>query len=118
MDSILTSIKSQLGITEQQTSFDDQLIIHINSVFSILTQLGVGPKTGFSINDKNDKWDNFISDLSKIRMVKTYVYLKVRMIFDPPTSSSVIEAIKQSINELEFRLNAECDQPSQPEIQS
>lgn len=118
MDSILTSIKSQLGITEQQTSFDDQLIIHINSVFSILTQLGVGPKEGFSIKDKTDEWKNFIDDVPTLRMVRTYVYLKVKLIFDPPTSSSVMEAIKQNINELEFRLNAECDLPNQSEMKS
>lgn len=109
MDSILTSIKKLLGIAEDYTNFDMDIIIHINSVFSILTQLGVGPSEGFSISDKRDTWYDFIGDSTKIELVKTYIYLKVRLVFDPPQSSSVIDAINRTISELEWRLNVSVD---------
>lgn len=109
MDSILTSIKKLLGIAEDYTNFDTDIIIHINSVFSILTQLGVGPSEGFSISDNRDTWYDFIGDSIKIELVKTYIYLKVRLVFDPPQSSSVIDAINRTINELEWRLNVSVD---------
>lgn len=109
MDSILTSIKKLLGIAEDYTNFDTDIIIHINSVFSILTQLGVGPSEGFSISDANDIWSDFINDSTKIELVKTYIYLKVRLIFDPPQSSSVIDAMNRTISELEWRLNVAVD---------
>lgn len=105
MDSILTSIKKMLGITEDYTHFDTDIVIHINSVFSILTQLGVGPPEGFYIQDKTTIWYEYISDPNKIEMVKSYMYLKVRLIFDPPSSSSVIEAFNKQISEFEWRLN-------------
>ena len=98
MDSILTSIKKLLGITEEYTHFDTDLIIHINSVFATLTQLGVGPSDGFVIVDKDDVWDQFTNDNILIESVKSYIYLKVRLLFDPPTSSAVIESYKQMIN--------------------
>ena len=113
MDSILTSIKKLLGIAEDYTNFDTDIIIHINSVFSILTQLGVGPSEGFSISDENDVWSDFINDSTKIELVKTYIYLKVRLIFDPPQSSSVIDAMNRTISELEWRLNVAVD-PGDP----
>lgn len=105
MDSILTSIKKLLGITEDYTHFDTDIVMHINSVFSILTQLGVGPPEGFYIQDKTTIWYEYISDPNKIEMVKSYMYLKVRLIFDPPSSSSVIEAFNKQISEFEWRLN-------------
>lgn len=105
MDSILTSIKKLLGITEDYTHFDTDIIMHINSVFSILTQLGVGPPEGFYIQDKTTVWDEYITDPNKIEMVKSYMYLKVRLLFDPPSSSSVIEAFNKQISEFEWRLN-------------
>lgn len=113
MDSILTSIKKLLGIAEDYTNFDTDIIIHINSVFSILTQLGVGPSVGFSIYDENNIWSDFINDSTKIELVKTYIYLKVRLIFDPPQSSSVIDAMNRTISELEWRLNVAVD-PGDP----
>lgn len=113
MDSILTSIKKLLGIAEDYTNFDTDIIIHINSVFSILTQLGVGPSEGFSISDANGVWSDFINDSTKIELVKTYIYLKVRLIFDPPQSSSVIDAMNRTISELEWRLNVAVD-PGDP----
>lgn len=105
MDSILTSVKKLLGITEDYEHFDTDIIIHINSVFSILTQLGVGPENGFYIRDKTAVWNNFITDDTKLEMVKTYVFLKVKMLFDPPASSSVASAMEKAATELEWRLN-------------
>lgn len=109
MDSILTSIKKMLGITEDYTHFDTDIVIHINSVFSILTQLGVGPPEGFYIQDKTTIWYEYISDPNKIEMVKSYMYLKVRLLFDPPSSSSVIEAFNKQISEFEWRLNVAAE---------
>lgn len=111
MDSILTSIKKLLGITEEYENFDRDIIMHINSAFMILNQLGVGPKSGFSINDKSSTWDEFVPESSNLEAVKTYVHLKVKLMFDPPLSSTVIEAIKSQINELEWRLNVSVDPP-------
>ena len=109
MDSILLSIKKLLGMDPSyQEAFDIDLIIHINSVFSILTQLGVGPDTGFSITSDSETWDMYTTDLN-LDMVKSYIVAKVRLIFDPPTSSSVTEAFKRYIDEFEWRINVEVD---------
>lgn len=106
MDSILTSVKKMLGITDEYDVFDKDIIMHINSVFMILTQLGVGPAKGFTITDKNAKWTDFIPEENKnFESVKSYMFLKVRLIFDPPTGSVVKECVQQMINELEWRLN-------------
>ena len=109
MESILTSIKKLLGIPEEYEQFDTDVIMHINSVFSILTQLGVGPSNGFSIENKEATWHDFIGEESGIEMVKSYIHLKVKLLFDPPLSSAVIEAMNQMIKELEWRLNAAID---------
>ena len=103
MDSILTSVKKMLGISEEYTHFDDDLIMHINSVFMLLNQLGVGPNKYFSISDKTAVWTDFVS-ASEAPAVKSYMYLKVRKMFDPPTSSSVASSMDNLINELEWRL--------------
>ena len=106
MNSILTSVKKLLGINAEYTHFDTDIIIHINSVLMILTQLGVGPEEGFVIENDKAVWTDFIpeADLMKTEAVKTYVYLKVRLLFDPPLSSAVIESINRQISELEWRL--------------
>lgn len=109
MESILTSIKKLLGIAEEYSAFDTDIIIHINSAFSTLKQLGVGPEEGFKISDDLDSWSDFIEDDESIENVKTYIYLKVKLVFDPPSNSAHMQAIKDSINELEWRLNVECD---------
>ncbi|NLD46392.1 MAG: hypothetical protein GX660_04235 [Clostridiaceae bacterium] len=109
MESILTSIKKLLGIVEEDTNFDTDITIHINTVLSILTQIGVGPSSGFSITDKTAVWTDFIGDLTTIEFVKSYVYLKVKLIFDPPLSSAVIEAINKTISELESRISYNVD---------
>lgn len=109
MDSILTSIKKLLGIVEADESFDADIIMAINSVFMILRQLGVGPVEGFSISDKTSVWTDYISDISSIELVKTYIYKKVRLIFDPPQSGIACDALQREIAEYEWRLRAEVD---------
>lgn len=109
MESILTSVKKMLGIVEEYEHFDADLIMHINSVLSILTQLGVGPSEGFSIKDKTATWNDFLSESKNLESVKSYIYLKVRLIFDPPLTSSVSEAINRMISELEWRLSVTAD---------
>ena len=108
-ESILTSIKKLLGIPEDYEHFDQDIIIHINSVFMILNQLGVGPTEEFTITDKTAVWSDFISDNKKFESVKTYMYMKVRLLFDPPLSSAVMDCIKKVINELEWRLNVAAE---------
>ena len=109
MESILTSIKKILGIYAEDTSFDVDIIMHINTVFMILRQMGIGPSEGFSIRDSYNTWDEFLSDNVLLESVKTYIALKVRLIFDPPASSAVMEAINRTISELEWRLNVQVD---------
>lgn len=109
MDSILGSIKKLLGITEVYDVFDKDLVMHINSVFFVLTQLGVGPAEGFSIQDETAVWDDFIPCGANLEAVKSYVYLKVRLLFDPPQSSALTEAINRQISEFEWRLNVAVD---------
>lgn len=109
MDSILTSIKKLLGIAEEYTQFDEDIIMHINTVFLNLTQLGVGPEEGFAIENDAASWEDFINDNIQLQAVKTYVYLKVKLLFDPPLSSSVIESMNRMIAELEWRLNVAVD---------
>jgi hypothetical protein len=103
--SILTSTKKILGVGETDTSFDLDIITHINTAFSTLTQLGVGPVEGFMIEDADSEWDEFIGEDSRYQSVKSYVFLIVRQLFDPPTTSYLIDAVNKQINELEWRLN-------------
>lgn len=111
MDSILLSIKKMLGITEEYDVFDTDIVMHINSTFMILAQLGVGPEEGFAIKDKDAVWSDFIPETNKYyEGVKTYVYWKVRMMFDPPTSSVVAEAANRLIGEFEWRLNLAAEE--------
>ena len=109
MESILTSIKLLLGIKEEYEYYDDQIIMHINSVFFILTQLGIGPSEGFSIEDKFVTWNEFLPDEQNLEAVKSYVHLKVKLLFDPPMSTAVTESINRLISELEIRLNAAAE---------
>lgn len=104
MDSILTSIKKLLGIAEEYNQFDADLILHINSVFFILSQMGVGPKEGFSIIDSVDMWDDYMPFNSNLELVKSYMHLKVKLLFDPPLGSAVVGAMNNLINEFEYRL--------------
>ena len=112
-NSILTSIKKLLGITESCTDFDTDIIMHINTVLMTLNQLGVGTE-GFQIEDKNAIWSEFIES-DKLAATKSYVYLRVKLLFDPPLNSAIIEAIKESIRELEWRLNIRVEYESEDE---
>lgn len=111
MESILTSIKKMLGIDESYDHFDSDIIMHINSALMVLTQLGVGPEEGFMIEDDTTTWADYIPEITvaKLNLVKSYIYLKVRLLFDPPLSSSAIESINRQISEFEFRLNVAVD---------
>lgn len=109
-ESILTSIKKLLGIDEKYDHFDPDLIMHINSVFSILAQMGVGPANGFSITGASERWGDFITEAPyTFSLVKTYMHLKVKLLFDPPLSSAVIESINRQISEFEWRLFIAAD---------
>lgn len=108
-DSILDSIKKILGMPPAYDAFDTDLVIHINSVFGILAQLGVGPAGGFSISDNTTLWKAYLGDSKDLEMVKSYIALKVRLIFDPPTTGAVMDAMKEQIREYEWRLNVQVD---------
>lgn len=108
-NSILLSIKDAASVSPEENTFDQELILHINSVFMILRQLGVGPETPFFIEDGTATWQDFVDDDSILPMIRSYVTLKVREMFDPPTSSTLAEAIKNTISEYEWRLGIECD---------
>lgn len=112
MESILISIKKLLGITEEYTHFDNDLIMHINSVFMILHQMGVGPEEGFFIEDDSATWADYLGDPTQLQMVKSYIGLKVQQIFDPSASSVINECRKQAITEFECRLNMAVDYPA------
>lgn len=113
MESILTSIKKLLGISEEYTHFDEDIIMHINSAFMTLTQLGVGPSRGFIIEDDTTCWEDFISNATKLQAVKTYIYLKVRLVFDSASlGSATLAAYERQIQELEWRLNVGAETTS------
>jgi hypothetical protein len=103
--SILTSIKKLLGIDATYTAFDTDILIHINTYFSVLNQVGGTPVAGFSISSADQTWEDFIGDVKNVEMVKTYIYLRVRLVFDPPATSFAIDAMKKVADELEWRLN-------------
>lgn len=110
MESILTSIKKMLGLTEEYKHFDVDIVTHINSTFRVLHQLGVGPSKVFRITDASESWSDFIDeDCEGFDEVKTYVYQRVKMLFDPPLSSAHMSALKESIAEFEWRLQVETE---------
>lgn len=102
--SILTSTKKILGITKDYTAFDFDIITHINAAFSTLNQIGIGPEDGFMIEDKNSFWEEYEVPNNQLNLVKTYIFLKVKFIFDPPGTSFVLESIENQIKEFEWRL--------------
>lgn len=108
-ESILNSIKKMLGIEHTDKTFDDDVTIIINSVLFGLNQIGVGDENGFIINNEDDMWVDFIGERKDIESVKTYVYLKVKLIFDPPQSSFVLDAMERQIREFEWRINVQTD---------
>lgn len=108
-NSILISIKKLLGIDKDYVQFDQDIIININSALMSLMQLGVGPQSGFKINGEEETWNDFIGERIDLESVKTYIYLKVRLTFDPPQSSYLIENIKEQLKEIEWRLNFQVE---------
>lgn len=107
MDSILDSVKKSLGIMPEYTHFDQDIILCINTALMILNQLGVG--NGLIIEDSSATWNDFLSDNTRFEMVKTYVYLRTRMTFDPPSSSVMMDALREQIKEYEWRLNINAE---------
>lgn len=103
-ESILTSIKKLLGITDDYTHFDQDIVLQINSAFSTLNQLGVGPEAGFSIQDASSVWTDFIDD-DRLNFAKTFVQLKVKLAFDPPTSATLMDSYNRQLDELAWRLS-------------
>ena len=106
MDSILESIKKLLGIPKDYTAFDVDVIMHINTAFAILNQLGLGPEGGYGIEGYDDAWDDYIVSYN-MSMIKTFIYLKVRLAFDPPSSTALIESMQRTLDELTWRLELE-----------
>lgn len=109
MESILTSIKKLLGPSAEYEHFDPDIIMHINSALMVLTQIGVGPAEGFVIEDETSLWTDFLPSGKNLEAVKTYIYLKVKIVFDPPLNAAVLESYKQQIVEYESRLNSIAD---------
>lgn len=108
-ESILNSIKKMLGIDADYDAFDTDVMININSVFMILQQLAVGPKEGFSITGPTETWADFLGERLDLQAVKSYMYLKVRMLFDPPTNSFTLDSMKNQATEFEYRLNLQAE---------
>lgn len=104
MDSILLSVKKMIGIPNDYDVFDTDIILHINTVFDGLNQMGVGPEEGFSISDSSTEWSEFLTFGKNSEMVKTYMYLKVRMLFDPPSNGTLSNVLSEQIKEYEWRL--------------
>lgn len=104
-DSILDGIKRICSVDPSYTVFDDQFVLHINSVFMVLNQLGIGPDAGFMIEDNSTTWDAFVGTDNNLNSVKTYMGLRVRMLFDPPQNSFVINAMNEQLQMFEWRLN-------------
>lgn len=111
VESILTSIKKMLGIPETDTAFDEDILVHINSAFMTLNQLGVGPGDVYSIENSTPTWIDFLTDSVMYSGVKTYIYLKVKVVFDPPGTSFLLDAMQKQIQELEWRLNVQVPIP-------
>ncbi len=107
--SILNTIKKLLNIDSSENSFDTDIIIQINSSFTILRQLGIGPKEGFRITGSNEQWNSFVDNDEMLDAVKTFVYLKVKLAFDPPLNASLLESFERQIKELEWRLNVSVE---------
>lgn len=109
-DSILLTVKKMLSLTPENTDFDPELIIHINSVFAILQQLDVGPEDGYYISDESATWTDYLGyDISHVNMVKSYMAAKVRMLFDPPVSSAVMDSLNRICSEFEWRANVAAE---------
>lgn len=109
-ESILLSIKKLLGIEATYTAFDEDIVVHINTALSVLRQLGVGPKDGFKITGSSETWDDLLGDSEKLEMAKTFIFTQVKPIFDPPSNSFVLSALKEESAELAWRLNIAAEE--------
>lgn len=109
-ESILISTKKTLGVSKDDTNFDLDIITHINTAFSTLTQLGIGPLKGFMIEDEDSEWINFIGEDYELNSVKSYVFLRVKFLFDPPNTSFALDAMSRQILEFEWRLNTHSEE--------
>lgn len=107
---ILLSIKQLLGIAASDLTFDAELMLHINAAIGVLTQLGVGPKEGFIVNNLLQRWDSLTLGRLDLEMIKTYVFLKVRLAFDPPQNSFLVKSIEDQIKELDWRIEVAVTQ--------
>lgn len=108
-DSILKSVKKTLGVAADDTAFDVDIIICINSAIATLTQIGVGPPEGYAIEDESDEWDDFLDGDLTLSSVKTYIYMKTRLMFDPPQNGFAVTSLEKMITESEWRLNVAAD---------
>lgn len=113
-DSILDTTKKILGLDATYTAFDLDIITHINSVFFTLQQLGVGPDKGYLILDNTPVWSEYMDDDTDLNAVKSYMYMRVRLLFDPPATSFAIEAMVKQATELEWRLNVHSEGEKRP----
>lgn len=104
MESILDTIKKMLGIDAEDDSFDDDIIVILNSSILSLSQMGIGPSNGFVVTSVDDKWTDYITGTINLEGVKTYLYLKSKLIFDPPTTSNIVDAFNNTLKELEWRM--------------
>lgn len=109
MESILTSIKKLLGITEDYTHFDADIVMHINTVLMDLTNLDVGPSEGFIIEDSSSCWTDFVPDPEALQAIKSYMYLRVKLLFDPPSASYLIESMQRQIDKFEWLINVAAE---------
>lgn len=108
-EKILSSVKHSIGITDEYEHFDDIITMHINTVLATVYQLGAGPSSGFAITTGDETWGDFFGDSPKLNLIKSYVCLSVRMLFDPPAAGTLTDAINRQIDELEWRLNVAVD---------
>lgn len=115
-DSILTSVKQLIGDDPSDTEFDAEIIDHINATLLELNQLGVGPKEGYQIEDRTDEWSDFIEDGILQGYVRIFVKNKVKLVFDPPSSNALIEALNNQIDEMEFRILTELGRDREKEV--
>ncbi len=111
-DSILHDCKKMLGIEDDYKAFDSELFLHINSIFVILNQLGVGPPSGFLVEDEDAKWEHFLGDSRRdLNLVKSYVFIRLRLMFDPPANSFLVNSLTEQAKEFEWRLNVQVETP-------
>lgn len=108
-DSILITIKKKLGLDKEYDAFDTDVITNINTSLMILHQLGVGPKTGFRVRGTGETWTDFIGDRVDLEGIVDFIYIRARIVFDPPSSAAALQALKDEVRELEFRLNVQVD---------